>query len=264
MFLSLVSGSSGNCSLISDGKTTLLVDCGLSAKKLEEALLKAKVNPNDITAMLITHEHSDHIKGAGVVSRKYNLPVYATLKTHEYMDLGKIDNRNIKYINPDVDFEIGTIGVRPFSIPHDAADPVGYNFFTGNKKLSLATDIGIMNDNVLEHISGSLAVLLESNHDVDMLRSGPYPLSLKHRILSCDGHLSNADCAKTLAHLASCGLRCAVLAHISEHNNTPLMARACAVSELNKYGFDEVEVIPASDMLEIEIQENCNENSNSR
>jgi len=236
MFLSLVSGSSGNCSLISDGKTTILVDCGFSAKKLEEALLKAKVNPNDISAMLITHEHSDHIKGAGIVSRKYNLPVFATLKTHEYMDLGKIDNRNIKYITPDIDFEIGTIGVRPFSIPHDAADPVGYNFFMDGKKLSLATDIGIMNDNVLAHLSGSLAVLLESNHDVDMLKNGRYPAILKRRILSDIGHLSNIDAAKTVLELIKSGTRHIMLGHLSNENNTPTAAYTTTKQYLEENG----------------------------
>lgn len=224
MFLSLVSGSSGNCSLISDGKTTLLVDCGLSCKKLEEALKKASVDPNDISAMLITHEHSDHIKGAGIVSRKYNLPVFATLKTHEYMNLGKVESGNIKYITPDLDFEIGTIGVRPFSIPHDAIDPVGYNFFFGEKKLSIATDIGKMTDNVFDHLKGSLAVLLESNHDVDMLKNGRYPAILKRRILSDIGHLSNIDAAKTVYSLVNSGTTHFMLGHLSNENNTPTAA----------------------------------------
>jgi len=224
MFLSLVSGSSGNCSLISDGKTTLLVDCGLSCKKLEEALSKAKVDPYDLTAMLITHEHSDHIKGAGVVSKKYNLPVYATLKTHEYMNLGKVESCNVQYLSPDVEFEIGSIGVRPFSIPHDAVDPVGYNFFFGEKKLSVATDIGKMTDSILEHLKGSLAVLLESNHDVDMLKSGRYPAYLKRRILSDTGHLSNPDAAKSVLELVKSGTEHIMLGHLSSENNTPTAA----------------------------------------
>ncbi len=223
MFLSLVSGSSGNCSLVSDGKTSVLIDCGLSCKKLEEALLKAKTNPEDISAILITHEHSDHIKGAGIVSRKYSLPVFATAKTHERMKLD-IDSKNIKYISPDIDFEVGTIGILPFSIPHDAANPVGYNFFCGENKLSLATDIGVMNDYLLERLKGSLAVLLEANHDVDMLKRGRYPMVLKRRILSNIGHLSNIDAAKTAVELVKSGTRHIMLGHLSNENNTPTAA----------------------------------------
>ena len=236
MFLSLVSGSSGNCSLISDGKTTLLVDCGLSCKKLEEALAKAKVDPHDISAMLITHEHSDHIKGAGVVSRKYNLPVFATLKTHEYMNLGKVESCSVQYLSPDVEFEIGSIGVRPFSIPHDAADPVGYNFFFGEKKLSLATDIGKMNDSVLENLKGSLAVLLESNHDVVMLQNGRYPAYLKRRILGDFGHLSNIDAAKCVLELIKSGTYHIMLGHLSQENNTPTVAYTTTKKYLEENG----------------------------
>ena len=236
MFLSLVSGSSGNCSLISDGKTTLLVDCGLSCKKLEEALSKAKVDPYDLTAMLITHEHSDHIKGAGVVSKKYNLPVYATLKTHEYMNLGKVESCNVQYLFPDVEFEIGSIGVRPFSIPHDAVDPVGYNFFYDNNKLSLATDIGKMDNGIMEKLKGSIAVLLESNHDVDMLKNGRYPAYLKRRILSDVGHLSNTDAAKCVLELIKSGTHHIMLGHLSQENNTPTMAYTTTKNYLEENG----------------------------
>lgn len=236
MFLSLVSGSSGNCSLISDGKTHLLVDCGLSAKKLEEALSKTKINPDDISAVLITHEHSDHIKGADVISRKYNLPVFATLKTHEYMNLKSLSAGNIKYISSGMDFEIGSIGVCPFSIPHDAKDPVGYNFFFGEKKLSLATDIGKMTEDIMNNLKGSLAVLLESNHDVNMLKNGRYPAYLKRRILSDSGHLSNEDAAKTVLSLIESGTRHIMLGHLSQENNTPTLAYTTAKQYLEENG----------------------------
>ena len=238
MFLSLVSGSSGNCSLISDGKTTLLADCGLSCKKLEQALAKINMTPNDIDALLITHEHSDHIKGAGVVSRKYSLPVFATAKTHECMDIGNIDEKNIRYISPDIDFEIGTIGVKPFSIPHDAANPVGYNFFFGEKKLSLATDIGKMNDYIFNHLKGSIAVLLESNHDINMLKTGRYPAVLKKRILGDFGHLSNEAAAKTVLELVKSGTKRIMLGHLSNENNTPQAAFAQTVRTLTENGVD--------------------------
>ena len=224
MFLSLVSGSSGNATLVSDGNTKLLVDCGMSQKKLCAALSLIGISPEELDGLLITHEHSDHIKGAGIVSKKYNLPVFATLKTHEAMEAGFIADKNIRYITPDIDFEIGTIGITPFSIPHDAANPVGYNFFFGDKKLSLATDIGKMNDYVFEHLKGSLAVLLESNHDIDMLKKGRYPAFLKNRILGEFGHLSNDDAAKTVLSLAQSGTSYVMLGHLSNENNTPTLA----------------------------------------
>ena len=224
MFISLVSGSSGNAALISDGQTNLLADCGLSCKKLEQALKKVNMTPGDLSAILITHEHSDHIKGAGTVARKYKLPIYATLKTHEAMRIGYISEENIKYVMPDVDFEIGTIGVRPFSIPHDAAEPVGYNFFFGEKKLSLATDIGKMNEYIFDRLKGSIAVLLESNHDTEMLKNGRYPLSLKRRILGDFGHLSNTAAAQTVLELLKSGTEHIMLGHLSNENNTPTIA----------------------------------------
>ncbi len=224
MFLSLVSGSSGNCSIVSDGKTALLVDCGLSASRLSELLEAIGVSPLDLSAVLITHEHSDHIKGAGVVSRKYGLPVFATCGTHEAIKNCGITDKNIKYISPDESFEIGTIGVNAFSIPHDAAEPVGYSFFLENKKLSVATDMGYMNDYILEHIKGSAAVILESNHDVEMLKNGRYPEYLKRRILGNFGHLSNAAAADTALKLLESGTRHIMLAHLSADNNTPKTA----------------------------------------
>ncbi len=238
MFLSLVSGSSGNCALVSDGKTTLLADCGLSCKALEQALQRIGISPWDIDALVITHEHNDHIKGAGVVSRKYNLPIFATAKTHECMDIGKIDEHNIKYISQDIDFEVGTIGVKPFSIPHDAANPVGYNFFFGNKKLSLATDIGKMNDYIFGHLKGSIAVLLESNHDINMLRFGRYPQVLKKRILGELGHLSNEAAAQTVLELVKNGTRHIMLGHLSNENNTPRLAYTETINLLSKNGVD--------------------------
>ena len=224
MFLSLVSGSTGNCSIVSDGKTTLLADCGLGIKRLEELLKQIGISPYSLNAILITHEHSDHIKGAGVVSKKYGLPVFATKKTHYGMRNCGISDENIKYISPDKTFEIGTIGISPFSIPHDAADPVGYSFFYGNNKLSLATDIGNMNDYLLENLKGSIAVILESNHDINMLKNGRYPEFLKQRILGNFGHLSNNVAAETVLSLINSGTRHIMLAHLSADNNTPKTA----------------------------------------
>lgn len=222
MFLSLVSGSSGNCTLISHKNTTILTDCGLSCKSLERCTDALGISPSEIDGILVTHEHSDHTKGISVVSKKYNIPVYATVKTHEAMTDFRLGN--IKYITPELDFEIGDIGIRPFSIPHDAAGPVGYNFFYDNMKLSLATDIGEMTESVLKSLTGSIAVLLESNHDLNMLKTGRYPAFLKQRILGKFGHLSNEMAAETALQLAKTGTKHIMLGHLSNENNTPKTA----------------------------------------
>ena len=224
MFLSLVSGSTGNCSLVSDGKTVLLSDCGLSVSRLENLLSLLGISPLDLSAILITHEHSDHIKGAGSVSKKYGLPVFATEGTHLSMKNIGIPEENIKYISPDNGFEIGTIGVKAFSIPHDAANPVGYSFFLGKTKLAVATDMGHMNDYIFENIKGSTAIILESNHDIEMLKNGHYPQFLKRRILGDFGHLSNDAAAETALRLLKSGTRHIMLGHISAENNTPKIA----------------------------------------
>ena len=235
-FCSLISGSSGNCTLISSGDTKLLVDCGMSGKNLERLLGQIDVRPTDINAMLITHEHSDHIRGAGIVSRRYNIPVVATEKTHMAMDIGNISQENKILIRPYEDFEIGKIAIRAFSIPHDAADPVGYTFVSDNKKYALATDIGKMNDEILNEIKGSHSVILESNHDVDMLMFGPYPYPLKQRILSDIGHLSNEFAAHTALELVKAGTQNIMLGHLSENNNTPEIAMLETYNTLTNAG----------------------------
>lgn len=238
MFLSVVSGSSGNCTLISHKNTTILVDCGLSCKKMEQTLTTLGISPDKIDAILVTHEHSDHVKGIGVASRKYSIPIYATVGTHEKMEVGNLHEKNIKYISPDLDFEIGDIGITPFSIPHDAANPVAYNFFYNNIKVSVATDIGKMNDYIMSHLKGSIAVLLESNHDVDMLRNGKYPMILKKRILSDHGHLSNESAAETALELAKSGTHHLMLGHLSNENNTPRSAFYATAKKLTENGVD--------------------------
>ncbi len=223
-FATLISGSSGNATLISDGKTHILTDCGMSGVKLKEALLKFGLSPDALSAVLVTHEHSDHIKGVGVIARRHKIPVYATEKTFLNMDCGKIDCSLLNIINPDEDFEIGKIGIHPFSIPHDAADPVGYCYCCGAEKYSLATDIGHLNGYIMDNLYGSRKVLLESNHDIEMLQFGPYPFPLKQRILSKTGHLSNALAAKAALELIKHGTESIALGHLSHENNTPEIA----------------------------------------
>jgi phosphoribosyl 1,2-cyclic phosphodiesterase len=235
-FLSLISGSSGNAIYLSDGRTKLLVDCGMSGKKLKEALERIDVSPEDLDALLLTHEHIDHVKGAGVVARRYHLPVYATEGTHLGMDAGKIKDEQIKIIPKNISFEIGTIGVNAFSIPHDAADPVGYNFFAENKKLSIATDIGDMTDEIEQSILGSEMVLLESNHDLQMLQMGSYPFYLKQRILSDHGHLCNDAAAETAVKLLKSGTKHILLGHLSRENNRPDIAYKVTENLLSSVG----------------------------
>lgn len=223
-FASLVSGSSGNSTFLSDGKTNILVDCGMSGKRLQESLAKIDVSAADIDALLITHEHIDHVKGAGVISRKFDIPIYATVGTHNSMSVGKVSDKNICIVEKDKPFEIGSIGVNAFAIPHDAQDPVGYSFFADGEKVSVATDIGYMSDEILREISGSSAVLLESNHDVQMLEFGSYPYELKKRILGRYGHLSNDAAGETAVKLVREGAKKILLGHLSDENNTPDIA----------------------------------------
>ncbi len=223
-FISLISGSSGNAAYLADGKTHILIDCGMSGKQLAESLKRIGVSPESLDALLITHEHSDHIKGAGVAARRYGLPIYATEGTRAAMNIGGVADGQIKIIDSSHDFEIGTIGVKAFDIPHDAAEPVGYSFYIGGEKVSLATDIGHMREPLFEQLANSKMVLLESNHDVDMLRCGPYPFPLKQRILSDTGHLSNENAAKTALRLVSSGTEHIMLGHLSEKNNHPEIA----------------------------------------
>lgn len=229
-FVSLVSGSSGNSTFVSDGKTNILIDCGMSGKALEKSLESIGERACEISALLVTHEHIDHIKGAGIISRKYNIPIYATAGTHSAMEIGKIRDEN--RLIADGEFEIGSIGIKPFPIPHDAAQPVGYNLFAGGEKLSVATDIGHMTDEILDSILRSDRVLLEANHDVEMLKLGAYPYPLKQRILGDNGHLSNDTAAETALKLAENGTRSIMLGHLSNENNYPQIAYNTVLNRL--------------------------------
>ena len=235
-FISLISGSSGNSAFISDGKTNILTDCGMSGKKLTEALAAIDKTPDMIDAILITHEHIDHVRGAGIIARRYNIPIYTTDGTHFAMDIGKVDDSLRYSVKPYEGFEIGSIGVCPFTIPHDATAPVGYSFFCDGTKFSIATDIGKMNDNIFNAIKGSEKIILESNHDVEMLRCGAYPFPLKQRILSDFGHLSNENAALTALELVKSGTKHLMLGHLSIENNRPEIAMLEAYNTLTNAG----------------------------
>ena len=226
-FCPLFSGSNGNALFVQYGGTRVLIDAGRSGRQITEALLAIGVDPASLDALLITHEHSDHISGAGIIARKYHLPVYATGGTWAAMQakLGKLGFEHKVIITAEEDFYVGDLGIVPFSIPHDAADPVGFRLYGGAVSVATATDLGYFPKNVAEHLAGSSLVLLESNHDPDMLRQNPhYSSRLKQRILGRRGHLSNEACAEAVMQLTASGVRHLILGHLSGENNTPELA----------------------------------------
>ena len=238
-FCSLYSGSSGNSLFISNGSTRILIDAGISGIRIQRALESINENPADLDAVLITHEHSDHTSCAGVMSRRFNLPVYTTRGTWKGMSgsIGKMNEANVIYISANIDFNIKDIRIHPFSIPHDAADPVGYSFFSEDKKITIATDIGHMNNDLLENIKNSDFLMLESNHDIEMLDNGSYPYVLKRRIKSDHGHLCNNMAGETIALLARQGAKRFVIGHLSGENNCPEVAYRTVSSHIKNSGF---------------------------
>ncbi len=235
-FVSLISGSSGNSTIVSDEHTTLLIDCGMSGKRLIQSLEIIGLSPCDIDGVLVTHEHSDHVQGVGVIARKFGFKIYGSNGTLSCMNTGKISDEQLIPVSCDCDFEIGSIGIKPFLIPHDANEPFGYSFHADNKKVSIATDIGCINDYILENLKGSESVILESNHDIEMLRYGSYPYELKRRILGNTGHLSNESAAETAVKLVNSGTTHIMLGHLSVENNLPdiaYMTTANSFSENN-------------------------------
>ncbi len=240
-FCSLYSGSSGNSLFIETPNTKILIDAGESAKKIETALNEIQVDVHDIDAILVTHEHSDHIKGLGTLTKKFHLPVYANRETWEAMPevLAKVqeENKNLFHINEN--FDIGELKIRPFSIPHDAANPCGFNIYYNDQKISIATDIGHMNSKIIKNLEESSFILLESNYDPNILKCSRYPYSLKQRIAGPNGHLSNEAAGKTISYLMKCGLKNVMLGHLSKENNFPELAYKTVIDELCSQSFDE-------------------------
>lgn len=240
-FCSLYSGSSGNSLFVETENTKLLVDAGVSCKKIENALQDINVNPSSIDGILVTHEHTDHVQGLGTLSKKFNLPVFVNQKTLDTMpkQRDKISSKNIKIFNVNENFEIGDLKIHPFSIPHDAADPCGFNILSDNKKLSIATDIGHMTNDILKNLEESLFIMLESNYDPEVLKASPYPFSLKSRIAGPTGHLPNEIAGKTISHLLKSGLKTAMLGHLSKESNFPELAYQTVIDELISNNYDE-------------------------
>ena len=240
-FCSLYSGSSGNSLFVESENTKLLVDAGVSSKKIEEALANLEIDPTSIDGILITHEHSDHVQGLGTFAKKFNLPVFVNKKTLDAMpkQKEKISERNIKLFNINEKFEIGDLKVKPFSIPHDAANPCGFNIFKDDKKISIATDIGHMTNGVLKNLEDSIFIMLESNYDPEVLKYSKYPYQLKTRIAGPDGHLSNELAGKTISYLLNSGLKQAVLGHLSKQSNFPELAYKTVIDEIMCTKYDE-------------------------
>jgi len=238
LFSPLCSGSSGNASYLAAGGVRLLVDAGVTAKRMESLLDMIDVSAKELDAILVTHEHSDHVSGVGVLSRRYDLPVYAAAECWEHMpaSLGDIATKNKRVFEPDHDFYLQQLCVHPFSTPHDAAHAVGYSFFHDGKKLSIMTDIGHVSSGMLDEVAGSDLLLLEANHDVDMLKAGSYPYPLKMRILSSRGHLCNEDAGLVLQKLYDRGVKNAILGHLSQENNTPELALVTVQTVLESAG----------------------------
>ncbi len=223
---SIASGSSGNCIYIGDSRTGFLIDAGISCKAILESLKNIGICTNTIKALLVTHEHSDHIKSVGALSRKLDIPIYANTKTWEAMDgsLGKVKSENIKIFQTGGEFEIYDVLIRPFHIPHDAFEPVGFSFSMEGVKLGFATDLGYFSHEVEEALKGSDFVMLESNHDVEMLKAGKYPYFLKRRIMGERGHLSNEAAGYAACELVDSGISSIMLGHLSRENNFPQLA----------------------------------------
>ncbi|MBE5805583.1 MAG: MBL fold metallo-hydrolase [Clostridiales bacterium] len=233
-FCNLFSGSSGNSSFVESDTTKILIDCGESAKKITETLNEIQVNIKEIDAILITHEHIDHIKSIGTLSNKYNIPIYANEETINAIPFEKfkLSKENIHIFDFSEDFNIGNLQIHPFSIPHDAANPCGFNILYNNKKISIATDIGHITKEILSNLEKSSFLLLESNYDPNILKCSSYPYHLKERISGPFGHLSNSMAGKTISYLANSGLKNVMLGHLSKENNFPELAYKTVVEEL--------------------------------
>jgi phosphoribosyl 1,2-cyclic phosphodiesterase len=220
---SIASGSSGNCIYVGCDNTHLLVDTGISKKRIDAGLKELEIKGEELEGILITHEHSDHIQGLGVFSRKYEVPIYATPGTIEgiknYAPLGKLPGGLLNPIHIDESFVIGDITVDPFGISHDANEPAGYRMSYQGKSVAVATDLGIYNEYTVSKLQMLDAVLLEANHDIHMLEVGSYPYYLKRRVMGDKGHLSNESSGRLLCDILHNNLKHILLGHLSKENN---------------------------------------------
>lgn len=238
--VSIASGSSGNCIYVGSDNTHILVDAGISNKRIEMGLNEIGIKGGELNGVVITHEHSDHTKGLGVLARKHGVPIYGTKETLEEIRsmkyLGEYPAELLKPIQPDVYFKIGDLDVKPFRIDHDAANPVAYRIQYERKSVAVATDMGHYDQYVVDHLQGLDALLLESNHDVNMLETGPYPYYLKRRILGDHGHLSNENAGRLLNYILHDNLKKILLGHLSKENNYEELAYETVKLEIDQGG----------------------------
>ncbi|HET9650811.1 MAG TPA: MBL fold metallo-hydrolase, partial [Usitatibacter sp.] len=222
-FTSLGSGSSGNALVVECGGTRVMMDCGFTIAETKLRLERAGLGPADITGIVVTHEHDDHIGGVARFAKRYAIPVYVTRGTGQWLP-ADFPAVLVRYINSHAAFAIDAVCVEPFPVPHDAREPVQYVFSDGDARLGVATDLGCITQHVVEKLSGCTALVLECNHDLEMLMSGPYPAVLKHRVAGRFGHLDN-HCARDLVRvLERSRLRHLIAAHLSKQNNRPELA----------------------------------------
>ncbi len=239
--LSIASGSSGNCYYVGNDNTHLLVDAGISGKKIETGLYQIGIKPSELNGILVTHEHIDHVKGLGVMARKYGIQIFATAgcidEINKMTAVGEIDNCLFHAIEPDAPFDICDVTVDASTIWHDAADPVCYSVSDEKSKVSIATDMGDFDDYIVGKLTGSDIMVIEANHDVRMLEAGPYPYYLKRRILGNHGHLSNERSGQLIKALLNNHVKAVLLGHLSKENNFPELAYETVKIELSENDF---------------------------
>ena len=245
-YCSLYSGSSGNSFFIQSDTTNLLIDVGVSSKKIVSALSTFNIDINNIDGILITHEHIDHTKGLTIISKKYNIPIYVNKKTWETIKStsNSICDDNVNFFNILEEFKLGDFKIFPFPIPHDAVNPCGFNIYYKNQKISIATDIGFVSQELLNHLKNSTSILLESNYDSEILKYSSYPYSLKKRISGNTGHLSNENAGKAISTLYNFGLRNALLIHLSKENNFPELAYKTVYNEITNCNDFNLDIAP--------------------
>ncbi len=240
-FISFGSGSSGNCYYLATDNDALLIDIGIGLRGLRKYCKDYGVNLSGVHHVLVTHDHADHIKSIGSFSHDYSCPVYATREVHEginrnYCVTKKVTAEKKKFIEKDQSFQLGDFQVTPFAVPHDSSDNVGYCIEVEGITFCMMTDVGHVTDEMKPYITRANYLVIEANHDIEMVKNGPYPQFLKDRILSGTGHLNNRDCATALAENMSETLRHVWLCHLSEENNHPELARKTVETTLRSYG----------------------------
>lgn len=256
----IASGSGGNCTLVKDGDTAVLIDAGISTKRIVAALKALDMFPEQLSGILITHEHGDHVYGLNTFIKHYDIPIFAprTVANHLRWSIAGVEDYLTELL-PGQDYDIHGLSVLPFHTPHDTPESVGYRL-TGSGVFGFCTDFGHVTDEILEGLRGVDAAVIESNHDIEMLKNGTYPFHLKRRILSDNGHLSNDACGLLATELYRHGTRKMILGHLSRENNLPSIARKSVLGVLSAEGVDienelVLEVAPENNILQLSVKD---------